>query len=208
VLLFVVLSAANSNVYSGSRILVGLARDGSAPKIFIRASAKGVPYYAVIFTSLFGFLAFLNLSSGASTVFSWLLNISAVAGFIAWASISSSHICFMRALKAQGIDRSTLPYLAPWQPWFSWYGLFFCTLICVTQGFTAFMPWNVTQFFIAYISLILFVVLFVGHKIISRSKWVRAAEADVLSGTLDCDEQEWESVAPTTLWGKFWEWVS
>ncbi|OBT63123.1 hypothetical protein VE03_07469 [Pseudogymnoascus sp. 23342-1-I1] len=207
VLLFVVLSAANSNVYSGSRILVGLAHDGSAPRFFTRASARGVPYYAVIFTSLFGFLAFLNLSSGASTVFEWLLNISAVAGFITWASIGASHICFMRALKAQGVSRDTLPYRAPWQPWYAWYGLFFNVLICITQGFTAFMPWDVTQFFVAYVSLILFVVLFVGHKIITRSKWVRSAEADILTGSLACEDDEWESIAPTTLWGKFWAWV-
>ena len=82
VLLFVVLSAANSNVYSGSRILLGLANDGSAPAFMKRTTSKGVPYVAVAFTSAFGLLAFLNLSTNGGTVFTWLLNISAVAGFI------------------------------------------------------------------------------------------------------------------------------
>jgi amino acid transporter len=63
VLLVVVLSAANSNVYSGSRILFGLANDGSAPASMKRTTAKGVPYVAVASTSAFGLLAFMNLSA-------------------------------------------------------------------------------------------------------------------------------------------------
>lgn len=207
VLLTVVLSAANSNVYSGSRILVGLAEIGSAPAIFTRATKKGVPYYAVIFTSLFGFLAFLNLSSGAATVFDWLLNISSVAGFITWANINLSHICFMRALASRNISRDVLPYKALWQPWYAYYGLFFNVLICLTQGFTAFMPFDVSEFFIAYVSLILFVVLFVGHKLICRTSVVKPEDADVSTGCIDYDDTIWEADVPTTLWGKFWAWV-
>ena len=117
VLLSVVLSAANSNVYSGARILLGLAETGCAPRIFQRTNKHGVPYVGVVATSMVGFLAFLNMSNNAATVFDWLLNISAVAGFICWASISLSHIRFMAALKVRGIDRNTLPYKASWQPW-------------------------------------------------------------------------------------------
>ncbi|KAJ5915868.1 Arginine permease CAN1 [Penicillium verhagenii] len=56
VLLTVVLSAANSNVYSGSRILTGLALEGFAPMIFARVTKKGVPYVSVAFTAAFGLL--------------------------------------------------------------------------------------------------------------------------------------------------------
>jgi len=207
ILLFVVLSAANSNVYSGSRILVGLAEDGSAPRIFARTTKKGVPYFAVAFTSLFGFLGFLNLSENAATVFNWLLNITAVAGFIVWANINLSHICFMRALKTRNVSRDVLPYKAMWEPYFAYYGFFFNVLICLTQGFTAFIPWNVTNFFISYVSLMLWAVLFIGHKIVYRTKFVKAAEADICTGSIDYDDTIWEADVPTTLWGKFWAWV-
>ena len=207
VLLFVVLSAANSNVYSGSRILVGLADDGSAPALFKRTSSKGVPYFAVAFTAAFGFLAFLNLSASAATVFDWLLNISAVAGFITWTNLNLSHIGFMRALKYRNVSRDVLPYKAMWQPWFSYWGVFWCILITLTQGFTAFMPWSVQEFFIAYISLILWAVLFVGHKIIMRTHFVKSSEADISTGCTDLDDTIWEADVPTTAWGKFWAWV-
>lgn len=183
VLLTVVLSAANSNVYSGSRILLGLANEKFAPRFFQKTTARGVPYFSVVFTALFGLLGFLNVSNEGSTVFTWLTNISGVAGFITWASLNLCHIAFMRALKARDISRELLPYKAQWQPWFSYYGLFFHTLITLTQGFTSFVPeFSVTDFFIAYISLILFVVLYVGHKLVFRTSFVSPLEADIDTG--------------------------
>ncbi|KAH6677136.1 putative arginine permease [Halenospora varia] len=207
VLLFVVLSAANSNVYSGSRILVGLANDGSAPAFLKRTTKKGVPYTAVAFTAAFGLLALMNLSNSGATVFNWLINITAVAGFITWACINVSHIAFMRALAARNISRETLPYKSMAQPWFAWYGLFFNVLIILTQGFTAFIPWNTSDFFVAYVSLILFVVLYVGHKIFMKTKFVKSLEADIDTGCLTHDDTNWSIDVPTTWWGKFWAWV-
>ncbi|KAG9994163.1 putative amino acid permease, partial [Aureobasidium melanogenum] len=167
-----------------------------------------VPVYAVGFTSLFGLLGFMNVSSSGSVAFNWLIQISGVAGFIAWACILGSHLCFMRILAARGISRDSLPYKAMLQPWFTYYGLFFWILIIFTQGFTAFIPWNTSNFFIAYISLILFVVLYVGHKAIFRPRFVRPAEADIDSGRKEIDELVFEEPVPTTLWGKFWHWMS
>lgn len=208
VLLFVVLSAANSNVYSGSRIVVGLATDGFAPRFLTRASSGGVPYYAVAFTAAWGLLGFLNLSNNGATVFNWLLNITSVAGLISWACINGTHIAFMRVLRARNIHRDTLPYKAFGQPFFAWYGLFFNILIIITQGFTAFIPWDTSNFFIAYISVILFVVLYLGHKIIFRTRFVHPLDADIDTGRLECDSMVWETTVPTTFFGKVLAWLS
>lgn len=207
VLLCVVLSAANSNVYCGSRVLVGLAQSQSAPKFFLRTTSKGVPYVAVAFTAAFGLLGFLNESASGGTVFDWLLNITAVAGFISWTCINIAHIAFMRALAARGQSRDTLPYKAFWQPWFSWYGLIFNSLIILTNGFTAFMPWNTTEFFISYVSLFIFAALYIGHKAVFRQPFIKAIEADLDSGRKEIDEMHFDEVVPTTLWGKFWAWL-
>ncbi|KAF5876758.1 putative arginine protein [Botrytis fragariae] len=197
VLLFVVLSAANSNVYSGSRILVGLAEGNCAPKCFLKTTRGGVPYFAVAFTSIFGLLAFLNESSGGSDAFVWIQNISAVAGFISWACISGCHIAFMKALAARGISRDRLPYKSMWQPWFAWYGLVFTVLIIFTQGFTAFIPgFQVREFFVAYISLILFAIAYFGHKIICKTRIVGSLEADLDTGCLGLEDEgaiDWEA---------------
>ncbi|EPS25388.1 Arginine permease CAN1 [Penicillium oxalicum] len=205
VLLTVVLSAANSNIYSGSRMLVGLANDGFAPKFLTKTSKNGVPYYGVLMTAAFGLLGFMNLSSSGGTVFNWLLNIAAVAGFILWASLNACHIAFMRALKARGMSRDLLPYKAPLQPFLSYYGLFFNILIMFTQGFTAWIPsFSVENFFVAYISLILFAVLYIGHKLVFRDPYVSPAHADLDTGRTEIENEHWEVKRPTTWYGKIW----
>ena len=65
ILLFV-MSAANSDLYIGSRTLYGLAVEGKAPRIFRRVNRLGVPWPALIFCTLFCGLVFLNVKkSGA-----------------------------------------------------------------------------------------------------------------------------------------------
>ncbi|KAJ6787519.1 hypothetical protein PWT90_02282 [Aphanocladium album] len=182
VLLTAVLSAANSDLYSSSRILIGLAEDGHAPRFFKRTNKWGTPYWSVAFCSLFGFLGFLNLSQNGTTVFNWLLNITSVAGFITWSLINVCHIRFMKALKAQNIDRNSLPYVAPFQPYLSWFGLFFNVLIILTSGFTVFMDWNTSDFFAAYVSVLIFIVFYIGHKLVFRTKVVPLAEVDLVKG--------------------------
>lgn len=208
VLLTVVASAANSNVYSGSRVIVGLAQEGFAPHWFKKTTKGGVPYFAVGFTVLFGLLGFLNVSNSGQVVFNWFLNISSVAGLITWASLSACHLAFMRALKARDISRDVLPYKALWQPYYSWFALFFLVIITLTQGFTAFFPtFQVREFFVAYVSLILFVVLYVGHKLVFRPSFVHPLEADLDTGREIAESESWETAMPTTWYGKVWHWI-
>lgn len=182
VLLTAVLSAANSNVYSGSRILVALANEGQAPAFFKKTNKQGIPYYAVAVTSAIGLLGFLNVSAKGGQAFEWFLNITAVAGLITWSNISLTHVMFMKALKAQNIPRSTLPFIAPLQPYLTYYGLFFNVLITLTQGFTVFMDWSTSGFFVAYISLIIFVACYLGYKIVFRPAFIKPIEADLQRG--------------------------
>jgi amino acid transporter len=182
VLLTAVLSAANSNVYSGSRVLVALANEGQAPAIFKRTNKQGIPYMAVGLTSAVGLLGFLNVSAKGGEAFNWFLNITAVAGLITWSVISLTHIMFQRAMKLQNVPRTQLPYIAPLQPYLTYYGLFFTVLITLTQGFTVFMEWKTSEFFVAYISLIIFVVCYVGYKVALRPAFIKPSEADLKRG--------------------------
>lgn len=182
VLLTAVLSAANCNVYSGSRILVALADVGQAPRWLGRVNKHNTPCLAVLVTALPGLLGFLNLSDDGTEAFNWLLDITAVAGLICWGSINLCHIRFQKVLRYQGIDRASLPYVAPLQPYLSYYGLFFIVLIVLTQGFIAFIPWNTTNFFTAYISVIIFVVLYAGYWAVLRPGFVKIEDVDLNKG--------------------------
>ncbi|OAQ84930.1 arginine permease [Purpureocillium lilacinum] len=182
VLLTAVLTAANSDVYSSSRILIALAEEGHAPAFLKATNRYGTPYWSVAVCASFGLLGFLNLSKNGETVFNWLLNITAVAGFITWSLINICHLRFQSVMRAKGQSRSELPYRAPFQPYLSWFGLFFNVLILLTSGFTVFMDWDTSNFFASYISVIIFVVLYVGHKLVFRTKMVKLEDADISMG--------------------------
>lgn len=65
ILLFVI-SAANSDLYIGSRTLYGLAVEGKAPRFFARVNRMGVPYVALTFCAVFCSIVFLNISSSSA----------------------------------------------------------------------------------------------------------------------------------------------
>src|SRR5690606_15986228 len=52
VVLTAILSAGNSGLYASSRTLWQLAKDGLAPKIFLKLNRKGVPVAALVLTVL------------------------------------------------------------------------------------------------------------------------------------------------------------
>lgn len=130
-LLIFVISAANSDVYTGSRTLFGLARDGQAPRIFTKTSEKGVPLCGVAFTSLFAALAYMSAAKSSSQVFGYLFSLVTVFGTLNWVSILLSYIHFTRGMKAQGIPRSLMPYRGPLQP----YGSYFALVVTILTVF-------------------------------------------------------------------------
>lgn len=107
-------SASNQSLLTGSRILFGLAIKKQAPQIFLRTTRYGIPYVCVLFQTAVAGLAYLSLSNGALTVFYWLLDLVACGVLISWGVIVFNHIRLMQALKAQGIDRSELPWSHSW----------------------------------------------------------------------------------------------
>ena len=62
-------SAGNSFLYASSRVLYGLALRGQAPRILSYCTKGGLPIFAVLLTSAFAWLAFMNTSNGAVKVF-------------------------------------------------------------------------------------------------------------------------------------------
>jgi len=183
VVLIFVLSASNSDLYIGSRTLYALAVERKAPAIFTRVDKRGVPWPALVLCTAVCFLTFLNASSSSSVAFGWFANLVACLGAITWICISYTHIAFMRALKAQGVPRESLPYKAPLQPYGSWFALVSTSIVLIFNGFSAFLPFALGTFTTSYIGIPLFAFLWVGYKIFYRTSRVPAISADIVSGT-------------------------
>ncbi|CCH43943.1 Arginine permease [Wickerhamomyces ciferrii] len=207
VILMTIVSAANSNIYISSRILYSIAQNGLAPKLFKSTNKYGVPIVGVFSTASVGFLGFMVVSNDAWTVFNWLLNSTAIAGLFLWLCISLSHIRFMQSLSARGISRDELPFKAHFMPWAAYYASFFIALIILINGFDAFIKgFNVSSFFTAYISVILFVSLWLFFQFVYfRGRiLIKLEDLDLDSDRREIDAIVWEDETPKNMWEKFW----
>lgn len=203
-------SAANSDVYAASRTLLALSLEGKAPKIFRKCTPGGLPIYATALTASLGLLAFMGTSTGtAGTVFNWLYNLSASTGLIAWVVILGSYLRFYYGLKRQGIDRRDFPFVAPFQPYLSWYGFIFFLIVIFFSGYTVFLEgnWNTSDFFSYYLSVIIFPIVYFGWKITKRTRWIRLNEMDFMTGRRELDEidafEQERAATKTGPWNKF-----
>ncbi|ORY59217.1 dicarboxylic amino acid permease [Pseudomassariella vexata] len=199
-ILVFVFSASNSDLYIASRTLYGLASDGSAPAIFRKTDARGVPIYALGASATFGLLAFMNVSDDSKTVFGYFVNLVTILGLMTWISILVTHIWFVRARRAQNLADAEMPYVAPLGIWGSYGALFMCCLIALTKNYDVFTgdfyrAKNVSNFVTGYLGIPIYLLLIGGHKLYTKSKGIRPHECDFYTGKDIIDREEEEFLA-------------
>jgi AAT family amino acid transporter len=96
VCLIAVLSVYNSGIYSNSRMLHTLARQGSAPRWLGRTAKNGVPVRAVIVSCVMTGLTVLLVWAMPDGAFTTLMSISMDAAFANWVMILITEILFRR----------------------------------------------------------------------------------------------------------------
>jgi len=209
-------SSANAFLYTGSRYLFALAQNKQAPRFLLRCNKAGVPYWCVLVTASISLLTYLSVRAGGpALVFAWFQNLTTIASLFTWCSICLAYIKFHGALKAQGVDRNTLVFKSHFQPYLAWIALFYFALIILFNGFHVFVGqhhqnWNVTDFLAAYIGIPIFFVLFVFWKVLKRSPWIQASDADITTGkaALDAEDGQWPELHPRNIIERVWFWIA
>lgn len=136
---FIILTAAlsvyNSGMYANSRMLFGLAKQGNAPKVFLKVNKQGVPIPAVLFSALLIFGCVLLNYFVPEDALSHLIYIVVGALVLNWAMISLTHLKFKQAMKKENISTS---FPALWTPMGNIIVLAFIVVVLFimwTQGF-------------------------------------------------------------------------
>lgn len=99
---FVVLTAAasatNSGIYSNSRILFGLAKQGLGPKVLTKTNSNGVPYLSMLVSSITLLIAaLLNfIFPDAIKLFIYVTTLSTVLFLVVWGMIIVSYIAYVK----------------------------------------------------------------------------------------------------------------
>ncbi|GLA09217.1 hypothetical protein AnigIFM60653_011296 [Aspergillus niger] len=198
-------SAGNSWLYIATRTLYSMATVGTAPKIFKRCTASGVPYMSLAFTSLFCLLAYMNVNSSAATVFNWFVNLVNSGAYISWICVCIIYIRFRKATKAQRLDVAGLLYRSRFQPYGAYFAGSVIFLLLWLNEFTMFFPgqWDTSTFVTSYAGIPIFVVFYLGHKLFTGrdEAWlVLCEDVDLVTGLAEIFATE----IPTSTRSKGW----
>ena len=96
VVLTAVLSCLNSGLYTASRVLFVLAAQREAPARMLDVSRRGVPYLAIVGSSVVGFLCVIMAGVAPNSVFQFLLNSSGAIVLLVYLLIALSQIVLRR----------------------------------------------------------------------------------------------------------------
>ncbi|KAK2592669.1 hypothetical protein QQS21_009636 [Conoideocrella luteorostrata] len=204
-------SAGNSFFYASTRVLYSAALDGKAPAV-LTWEKFGVPFACVAATTALSCLVYLNVNNRSAEVFFWISNLSAVSTLIVWASVCYTYLRFYYGLRQQGVPRDTLPYRAPLQPYLAYFSIVFCLIVALFNGFDAFFPgkFSAKTFVPPYIDIPIFLTLFLGYKLVKRTKFVKLSEMDLWSGKAEIDRLEgtWKVIQPRNWLERIWFWIA
>ena len=186
-ILVFILSIATYDLYLATRALSDLALRKRAPVILARVNRNDVPAYALAVSAMIASWAYVNVTKDSSIVFAYLVDLVTMLGLLTWVSILITHICFVRARRAQGIPDSALVFRARFGLTGTWLALSLCVLISLTMIFNSLpihdhkIRFDITKFVASYAGIPIYITLYLGHRIILKSKHIDPRDADFWS---------------------------
>lgn len=174
-----VISAGNHALFAGTRLLYSLSIDGHAPEFFGKLNRNKVPWVAVLATSAISGLCFGASFIGAGQLWTWLQNLVGVSNQLAWLAIGVTSLRFRKALQVQG-KTHLLPFKNWTYPWGPWISIVLNTVIILVQGWSCFSPtFSVVDFFSYYVELPIMAVMYLGWKLVKRTRIVSMESMDL-----------------------------
>ena len=128
VVLTAALSVYNSAIYSNSRMLYGLAKQGDAPKIFTKLAKNGVPYIGIFVSSGITLIVVALNYFIPGKVFMYLISIAVAAVVVSWVIITITHLKF-RKLKIRENQVEQLHFKSIGYPYINYLCLAFLIMI-------------------------------------------------------------------------------
>lgn len=198
VIIISVFSVANAAIFASSRTYVAVGLAGYGPKWLTKwltyIDRRGRPLGALSICFGFALLSFVAASDAHVEVFNWLYAFSALSFLYAWGSVCACHIRVRMAMKRQGISTSELQYKSSTGVIGSYIGLIICIAVFGLQWWTSLFPLNSSPnariFFQADLSVPIVIIMYVGHKIYTKSPlYIKLEDMDITSGTRAVTEE-------------------
>jgi amino acid permease-associated region len=112
--------------------------------------------------------------------YTWFYNATGLTGFIVWAAVCVAHLRFRAAWKAQNRNVSELPYRAKLFPAGTWFALIVFVGVILGQGIGLVLDgFSWYGLLVAYIGLPITAILFLGYKLVRRSRPAAPSQIDL-----------------------------
>lgn len=172
VVITAILSAANASMYTASRVLWYSGKAKVAPASLDQINKHGVPVKAVLVTAAICVVLITASVFDSGLIFTWLVNIISLAGYIAWFGICLSHYRFRKAYLLQGNDLNKLPYRARWFPFAPLCAMAAIVVIMLGQQVMAVVEGkaSISDFMATYFGVLLFFILMFVYKKVKKTK--------------------------------------
>ncbi|HBM17049.1 MAG TPA: lysine transporter [Lentisphaeria bacterium] len=170
IILTALISAANASMYSSTRILWYLGHSGQTLEIFKLVTDKKVPLPALLATSAVGATVFISSFIGNGMFFSYIIQISSLAGFLAWFGIALSHYKFRKNYLDKLGGENILKYKAKFYPFAQIFSMIVIAFVIIAQFITFGENYKLVDFIAVYSAIIIFLAVYLGHKIYSVFK--------------------------------------
>ncbi|WP_311791805.1 MULTISPECIES: proline-specific permease ProY [Pantoea] len=155
------LSAINSDVFGVGRMLHGMAQQGHAPKVFMKVSARGIPWVTVVVMMAAMLVAvYLNYLM-PEKVFLVIASLATFATVWVWIMILLSQIAFRRKIGKEAASK--LRFAVPGGIWTSLFGVLFLGFIIALIGY--FPDTRISL----YVGVVWIVLLLAGYKLVRKT---------------------------------------
>jgi len=115
VVLTAALSVLNSGLYTASRMLFALRDHGWAPRWIAHTNNRGVPWKAIILSTLVGYVAVVMSYVSPDKIFYFIINSAGAVALFVYAIIAGSQLRMRRTLSEDKLVLKMWGY-----PWLSW----------------------------------------------------------------------------------------
>ena len=130
---------------------------------------------------------------------------------LSWIAIGIASLRFRAAIKAQN-KQHLLPFKNWTYPWGPWFSVLLNSFLVLVQGWSSFSPsFSVVTFFSLYVELPIMLVMYLGWKMLKRTKVVRLHEMDLETDTYPVDRLDPIPENRNSAWKEraysIWRWL-
>jgi GABA permease len=157
-----VLSVLNSGLYTASRMLFALRGHGFAPAWIRDVNARGVPWKAILLSTVVGYAAVAMSYVAPDTIFSFIINSAGAVALFVYAMIALSQLRMRRKLEREAPQRLALRM---WLfPYLTWATLAMIAVVVVTMGVLADSRSQLLLSLVSLAAILLIYVAFVRRR--------------------------------------------